>query len=286
MITTLSNVTLEEIHDAFIDAFSEYEVKIDMPIEKLNEMMITRSYSKDDSLGYFKNKKLIGFILIGLRNIENKKVYYDVATGVRKGSQGEGIGDALLKEIPKIMKDRKIDRFILEVLENNIPAQNLYKKYGFIVTRRLKCYEYHDFEMNKRRKEIRSQEDCFNAILNANIELYCSFSPSWQNSLASYINSKDEYSVLIEEKDHKLEGYGIVHKRNGSVLQIGLNPENRSASLMSRIVENLCNHTDSKNLKYLNVEDGSKIESFLVSIGFKNILNQYEMEYEMEREST
>jgi ribosomal protein S18 acetylase RimI-like enzyme len=284
MITTLSNVALEEIHDAFIDAFSEYEVKLDMPIEKLNEMMITRSYSKDDSIGYFKDNKLIGFILIGLREINNKKVYYDVATGVRKGNQGEGIGDALLKEIPKIMNDNKIDRFSLEVLENNIAAQNLYKKYGFVVTRRLKCYEY--MISKEKRKRIEIKEENISVVSNLSIKSYCTFDPSWQNSLTSYLNSKENYSIFYLENEHKLEGYGIVHKKNGSVLQIGLDPEKRTTSVLSKIVEGLCKNTDSTNLKYLNVEDGSEVENLLVSIGFSNFINQYEMEYKIEREST
>ena len=71
-----------------------------------------------------------------------KTVFYDVATGVRKKYQGEGIGDELIKKIPKILSVNKGSRFILEVLENNVPAQNLYKKYGFQVVRKLTCYEY------------------------------------------------------------------------------------------------------------------------------------------------
>ena len=68
MISSLVQTTIEEIHEAFIDAFSDYEVKLDMPVEKLQEMMLTRSYSKDHSLGYFKDGSLVGFLLVGSRN--------------------------------------------------------------------------------------------------------------------------------------------------------------------------------------------------------------------------
>ena len=39
-IKLLTGTTAEKIHEVFIDAFSEYEVKLDMPLEKLVEMII------------------------------------------------------------------------------------------------------------------------------------------------------------------------------------------------------------------------------------------------------
>ena len=135
MIATLSQTSIEEIHEAFIDAFSDYEVRMDLPLAKLQEMMITRSCSKADSLGYFENGKLLGFLLVGKRIIDGRIVLYDVATGVVKGHQGEGIGDALVNGIVEAARTGIADRFILEVLENNEAAQELYAKHGFGITR-------------------------------------------------------------------------------------------------------------------------------------------------------
>ncbi|MCY6485656.1 ribosomal protein S18-alanine N-acetyltransferase [Clostridium aestuarii] len=42
-----------------------------------------------------------------------------------------GAGDILIKKVIDICKLRKIPAITLEVRENNIPAINLYKKYGF-----------------------------------------------------------------------------------------------------------------------------------------------------------
>jgi hypothetical protein len=73
MITSLSQTTIEEIHEAYVDAFSDYEVKMDMPLATLQEMMVTRSCSLDDSLGYFEKGRLLGFLLVGKR-ILNRKI--------------------------------------------------------------------------------------------------------------------------------------------------------------------------------------------------------------------
>ncbi len=40
-VKSLTGTPVEKIHEAFSDAFSEYEVKLDKPLEKLVEMMKT-----------------------------------------------------------------------------------------------------------------------------------------------------------------------------------------------------------------------------------------------------
>jgi hypothetical protein len=49
--------------------------------------------------------------------------------------------------------------------------------------------------------------------------------------------------------------------------------------VLETIVSALCRHTESTVLKYLNVEENSLIESYLINLGFRNFINQYEMAY-------
>ena len=98
-LQNLCNTSIDTIHKAFIDAFSEYEVKIDMSIEKLNEILLTRDYDPLLSIGCFEDDRLLGFILAGYRSIDNKKCCYDVATGVIREYQNKHIGSILLKEL-------------------------------------------------------------------------------------------------------------------------------------------------------------------------------------------
>lgn len=50
---------------------------------------------------------------------------------VRKDKRGFKIGSALLKKIFEISKKLNAKTITLEVNEKNLPALNLYKKYGF-----------------------------------------------------------------------------------------------------------------------------------------------------------
>lgn len=284
MIASLSQTSMEKIHEAFVDAFSDYEVRMDMPLAKLQEMMITRSCSLDDSLGYFGNGKLLGFLLVGKRIMDGRIVLYDVATGVVKGHQGEGIGDALVNGIVEAARTGNADRFILEVLENNEAAQKLYTKYGFKIVRKLNCYEYACDQKadNKRADNQNGQatadhETCLPADLD--IAGYCTFNPSWQNACTSFMNMRANHYLHLQKSGEVLAGYGIVHRKTGSILQLGLHPEHRSTEVLEKIVARLCQHTESPVLKYLNVEENSLIESYLLDLGFRNAINQFEMAY-------
>lgn len=279
MITSLVKTSIEEIHKAFIDAFSEYEVKMDLSLAKLEEMMLTRSYSRDDSLGYFKDYFLIGFLLAGKRIINGRKVLYDVATGVVQGHQGEGVGAALVEQVLETAGKAQADSFILEVLENNVAAQKLYTKYGFKIVRRLKCYEYSGDQTAALQKgQTNSGGDAF-LPSDLDIDQYCSFRPSWQNSYTSFLNMRSNYHLHLEKEEDSIIGYGMVHLKNGSVLQLGLHPAYRCPELLQKIVSELGRHTESGVLKYLNVEENSLIEGHLIQLGFRNMINQYEMEY-------
>ena len=130
MIRNLETVSVEELHDAFVDAFSNYESKMDLSVKQLSEMLTTRSYNAKFSRGFFDNGHLVGFLLVGYRVIDGVTYFYDTATGTRQNYQKQGIGDALLKEIKNEMKIDGIDTFVLEVLEHNVAAQELYKKNG------------------------------------------------------------------------------------------------------------------------------------------------------------
>ncbi len=50
---------------------------------------------------------------------------------VRKAEQGKGIGKSLLSTFINEARKKEVKKIFLEVSEKNIPAINLYKKFGF-----------------------------------------------------------------------------------------------------------------------------------------------------------
>ncbi len=282
-VQTLDTTPIETIHSAFIDAFSEYEVKIDVPLEKLEEMLLVRDYNPSLSLGCFEKDVLVGFVLSGYREIENKKYGYDTGTGVVKIYQNKHVGSILIEELLKIIEKKKIDYYVLEVLENNDPARKLYEKYGLKFKRKFRCYKkdlivegYKQFRYTK----------TINTSLLEKIdqEKYVSFNPSWQNSLRAYRNNQSKYYFGGYEDGGKLIGYGIIHRERGDILQVGVEESYRGIGLEENIIMGIAKAVNKESVTLLNIEDNSYMQVELEKNGYKNFVNQYEMWYSNARE--
>ncbi len=276
-IKSLSGTPVDKIHEAFSDAFSEYEVKLDMPLEKLVEMMKTRDLNPDYSVGCFDGDLLVGFILTGYREINGQKVCYDGGTGVIKTYQRKGIGEMLLKELLLILRKKQVERFVLEVLENNTPAINLYEKHSFAKTRKLECYEIE-------KTDLRSVPDrgfgitvTNPATLIHNEEIYRLYPPTWQNDIQSVLNVNENYTCISLWCTSKILGYGFIHKTKGDIPQIGILEEWKQWGLEAHLIAELAKHTESEKIIVLNVETDNYLGETLRKLGFRNSVNQWEM---------
>lgn len=283
-LQNLCNTRIDMIHKAFIDAFSEYEVKIDMPLETLNEMLLTRDYDPLLSIGCFEDDRLVGFVLTGYRVIDNKKCCYDVATGVIREYQNKHIGSILLKELMNSIERNGIDQFQLEVLEKNIAARKLYEKNGFSITRRLRCYEKELLGISVKKIPYDVSHD--SSLLRSIDETeYVSFTPTWQNSIKAFYNNKDKYYVISFLDTDVIVGYGIIHKEKGAILQIGIKEAYREQGLEETLIDEMANGVSKHKVTLLNIEDKSYMQNKLEENGYSNFTNQYEMMYRNNRKN-
>lgn len=284
-IRNLSGTSVEKIHEAFCDAFSEYEVKLDMPLEKLVEMMKTRDLNPAFSVGCFDGDLLVGFILTGYREINRLKVCYDGGTGVIKEFQRKGIGELMLKELLINLKKKQVVRFVLEVLENNAPAIKLYEKYGFVKTRKLECFEIAKHELRPVPNRGFGITVTNPATLIQNEELYRLYPPTWQNEIQSVLNVSENYTCISLFCTGKMLGYGFIHKTKGDIPQIGILNEWKHWGLESHLIAELAKHTESEKIIVLNVEADNYLGETLRKMGFRNSVNQWEMVLEMQKQS-
>ena len=281
-VKPLSTTPVEQVHQAFADAFSDYEVKLDMPLEKLVEMMKTRDLNPDYSVGCFDGNLLVGFILTGYRETEGKKVCYDGGTGVIKTYQRKGIGEMLLKELLLILREKQVDRFVLEVLENNTPAIKLYEKQGFAKTRKLECFEMVKHDLRPVPDRGFGITVTNPARLIQNETLYQLYPPTWQNEIQSVLNVSENYTCISLSCTSKILGYGFIHKTKGDIPQIGVLEEWKNRGLEAHLINELAKQTDSQKFIVLNVEENNYLGETLRKLGFSNTVNQWEMDLEIE----
>lgn len=275
---TLENTKIEVLHEAFVSTFSDYQIKIELPLWKFQQMLQRRDYVPEISIGAFKNESLVGFILNGFRNCNENLTVYDTGTGVIGEYRKQGITSNMMLAVGKLLKEKGVGQYLLEVLQGNTPAMELYKKQGFEIVRELACFH---IDKNKYKPMTNFKVEHVDRIESAEWQQFASFwdwTPSWQNSIDSIQAVPDTFIYSIVRVDDTIVGYGMIDKRTGDIPQIAVNKNYRCKGIARSIVTDLLENTASYKIGVINVENQSKsTKDFLVKLGFEAGVSQYEM---------
>lgn len=275
---TLKNIELKVIYNTFIEAFSDYQVKFDISFDNFQIMMKRRGLNLDFSMGAFKDDKMVGFILNGVREWNGKITIYDVGTGVVLEHRKKGVTRDMFEKLLEVCRDKKIEQYLLEVLQENIGAVNLYKGNGFQITREFDCYFLNKFNNSTNEKIILEKIDSFSEEIWRELKKYWNYNPSWQNSIDSIKANFNNFIYIVAKSKDKIVGYGIIEKTTGDIPQIAVSPQYRRQGIGKAIVNRLINSLDIERFKILNVDSRDlEMEKFLLSIGGEKYTKQFEM---------
>ena len=126
------NLKKVEISEMNIDDFNKIENIIQDEYDEFWNSNILKSELLKSSCKYIVAKEadeILGFagIFVTLDDVQIMNIV------VKKNKRRMGIGNILLKNLINLAKQTNLEILTLEVNSNNIPAQNLYKKFGFEV---------------------------------------------------------------------------------------------------------------------------------------------------------
>lgn len=275
---SLKGIKLEVIYASFIEAFSDYQVKLDLSYENFKNMMVRRGLDLEFSMGAFKDDRLVGVILNGIRKWNGKTTIYDLGTGVILEHRKKGIIKNIFEKLIEICKDSNIEQYLLEVLQENIGAVNLYKGKGFQVTREFDCYFINKSNSNFNKNITLERIKSFSEDMWGVLKKYWNYNPSWQNSIDSIKANFNNFIYVIAKLEDKIVGYGIIEKTTGDIPQIAVSPQYRRQGIGKAIVYELMKSLDIERFKILNIDSRDlEMERFLLSIGGEKFTKQYEM---------
>lgn len=281
----MSSFTESEILETHNEAFFDYEVPMQISLESFRKLNRRRGVSYDLSLGVVDGEKLVGFILNAIDYWEDKLTAYDCGTGVIPDYRQKGVGNRIFSELLPILQAENIEQYLLEVIQSNTAAYNLYKKRNFQITREFDCLmadikEIKSCLYNGRNNPLAEKCDIreINSIDWKDIINFGDYPPSWQNSDMSVQRLPNSFNYLGAFSEENLVGY-IVYEPNGGLTQIAVNKNNRNQGIGTELIKHLLEQNSNiDKLNIINVDTRDKsLLNFLNSLGFKSFTTQYEM---------
>ncbi|MHC1692292.1 MAG: GNAT family N-acetyltransferase [Sphaerochaetaceae bacterium] len=278
-IATLADTPIEVIHRVFKEAFADYEIEVSLSLEAFREMMVVRDLDSTYSVGCFDAGQLVGFIICGHRLIHGQTCLYDGGTGVIQRYRHQGLGTLMLKYLIEIVRHQEKGCFVLEVLEHNTAAIELYLKHGFRIRRRFDCLAIQKEAVRTCEAGPYSIDTDITGYQTIDPSHFLDCPPSWQNDQVSVMNALDTFGYVCIRHQGLAIGYGLIQKRKGDIPQLGVLPTWRGRHIEELILNKLMDQTSSGRITLLNVDQDDGLGTVLRSIGFQVFICQYEMEW-------
>ena len=269
----LSVADLVPLYECFLEAFSDYQVDMQMSREQFEQRITRDGVRLEISAGAFDNGKMIGFYMNGGGVWQGKQTAYDAGTGVIPEYRGRSVAKELFAFMVPRLRMGGIAQYLLEVLSENEPAVALYRKLGFVETRVLAVFR--SDEPVTQWSEL--PDVSIRAVTKPDWALFKSFwdgYPSWQNSSRA-VERVIERTILAAYAGQKCVGYGVVFRPSGNLMQLAVAREYRRRGIGSRILAAL---SPDEALKVNNIDENLKgTLAFFEANKFKIALEQYEM---------
>jgi len=280
VIRTLDGVDPERLRAAFVEAFSDYQVRIDMPPWKFELMLRRRGFSPRLSFGAFDGDEPVGLLLNAVRPWGGVTTAYDCGTGVVPAHRRTGLTTRMFAKARDALRAAGIRQYLLEVLKANEPAIALYTREGFSATRSLVCYAGPREAVARMPATAgaRIEEVAVDSLDWDELRASWDFEPSWQNSVASIVAAREGMRAAVGRAGGEVVGYGVVEERTGDVPQLAVAKAHRRAGVGREILGALGRMTGSPRLAVLNVEGGpTGLHALLATAGLPVLVEQHEM---------
>lgn len=283
-LDTLRSVEDEKIHEAFLEAFSDYQVPMSMSLADMRAMHTRRGISKAASVGAFgPDGRLVGFILNGDGIWDGLRCAYDGGTGVLPDFRGRGLSKVLAEESRRRLRALGFKRWLLEVLVENEPAYRTYQGAGFRVTRRFSCprgavpgaADLAQEAAQAAGVDIRPLGHRDTARYSA----WRDWKPSWQNSDESVSRTPEALLCLgaWDPKAGDAIAYAVATE-GGSVFQLAVRPDRRGEGVGRALACALAAKAPGGTLRYINIQSEDEASLGLMrSLGVADSVDQWEM---------
>jgi ribosomal protein S18 acetylase RimI-like enzyme len=269
----LTSADFDSLHDCFLAAFADYEVDMRMSREQFRQRLTRDGVCMELSAGAFDGERMVGFCMNSLGYWQEKTIAYDAGSAIIPGYRGRGIAKQMFAFLEPELKERGVAQYLLEVLTSNVPAATLYRKLGFVETRRLAV-----FRSQGGTKHTGESVPNIRRVTEPDWPLYRTFwdgQPSWQNSIEAVERIAGDRTIVAAYANGECAGYGVVFTPPMNLMQLAVARQHRRHGIGSAILASL---ETSGPLKINNIDEAlTGTLAFYEANGYKQVLAQHEM---------
>lgn len=267
----LSNADFDSLHECFLTAFADYEVDMRLSHEQFRQRLTRDGIRLEISSGAFDGERMIGFCMNAVGEWQGKSTAYDGGSAMIPEYRGRGIATEMFAFLEPKLKEAGVFQYLLEVLTSNVGATRLYRKLGFVETRRLAVFRRSEPQKGTREIDVRPVEQPDWKLFQSFWDGY----PSWQNSIDAVDRAASERIIVGTYADEACVGYGVVFVPQMNVMQLAVSSKHRRQGIGSALLAAL---ETSGPLKIINIDEDLKgTLAFYEHNGYKQVLGQYEM---------
>lgn len=283
-ISSLEGASPEVLYSVFMEAFADYGVPVTWSFADFQESNARRGLDLSLSLGAWEGETLVGFIMNGRGRWDGRPAAYDLGTGVVPRARGSGLAGDLASRLVAFLPEQGLERYVLEVLRDNVAALKTYEKVGFRITRSLECPGGAWLPQGQALPAGVALVDLpqGKAFPHEELSSFRDWEPSWQNSDDSIARSPGPLVILGAQSGGRLVGY-LVASPSGTIWQLAVAHAQRRQGLGRALLSGLAARVGPA-LRYINVQsDDHASLGLLASGGIVQGPGQYEMVRELHR---
>lgn len=272
-IRQLTEQDIPDLLKAINGSFADYIVPFQLNAEQLQFKMQSETIVPEWSIGVFEDKKMIAFIMHGVRTIDGKTVVYNAGTGVLPDYRGQGLVGKMYNYLQPFLKDYQVSQLVLEVIESNRSAIRAYEKNGFVIHRKLLCFG--GTLQTTPRLNTASVQPLEN-FLWKDFKSFWDILPSWQSAVPSMDAAQP--AALGAFVDAELAGYVLFNPANKRIYQIAVAPQHRRTGIGTQLLAEVQQQLSNEKVQINNVDEAAEnLKLFLEKQGLTNDINQFEM---------
>ena len=275
-----SEFTEEQLVKAHNIIFDDYEGVPELSLEIFRALNVQRGVIYEYSVAAIEGEQIIGLILNAVRDYKGVKTGYDCGTGVVPEFRGKGVAKEMFAKVKEILLSIDCHKYVLEVIQTNVNAFNLYKNQGFEIVREFDCMGGKLEDFKSKLPEIDLEDPHYSVFPSSeysweNVQKFQAYPPSWQNSNDS-MKFSTRHKVLELKSDNKLLGYMVYNPNSGEIAQIGANDMKRTGKeLVSYLISQ---NSGIKQVYLINIDTkNTELIALLTDLNFASFTKQYEM---------